>query len=120
MECNARPTQLDYPECWTYDVERLDAPDAGPDPCVPDHVRVGIAGWQSIADSLLARVDWDAAKHEATLTLERVESSVLGFREPPGVVLATLVLRDGGIRELRFGPGIVSRTHVASLVDAGR
>ncbi len=77
---------------------------------------LGISGWQSISDLLRAKVSYDPTHpREATFTLERVESSILGFRTPPGTLLATPVFDDKGVRVLRFGPGLSSRTGVRSL-----
>jgi hypothetical protein len=116
METNAHPSQRDYPEVWTYNVEPVAEPATEAGGCLPAHVTLGISGWQAISDLLRAKVGYDPTRpREATLTLERVESSVLGFRTPPGTLLARLVFDDKGVRELRFGPGISSKTHVRSL-----
>ena len=116
IEANPHPSQRDYPEVWTYDVAPVAEPATEAGGCLPAHVTLGISGWQAISDLLRARVGYDPTRpHEATLTLERVESSILGFRTPPGTLLATLVFYDTGVREFHFGPGIASRTHVRSL-----
>jgi hypothetical protein len=116
MEANPHPTQLDYPEVWTYNVDPVDEPATEAGGCLPAHVTLGVSGWQAISDLLLAKVGYDPAHpREATLTLERVEGSILGFNTPPGTLLATVVFDKGEVHEMRFGPGLPSRTHVRSL-----
>jgi hypothetical protein len=117
IEVNPHPTQHEFPEAWTYQIDPVAEPTTEAGGCLPAHVTVGISGWQAISDLLRARVGYDPTRpREATLTLERVESSILGFHAPPGTLLATLVFDDKGVRELRFGPGIASRTHARSLL----
>lgn len=115
-EFNPHPSQLDYPEVWSYDVDLVDEPATVAGGCLPAHVTLGISGWQMISDLLRVKVGYDPARpQEATLTLERVMSSIMGYHTPPGTLLATLVFKNGAVSELRFGPGIPSRSHVRSL-----
>lgn len=116
VEVNPHPSQTAYPEMWTYEVEPGSEPLTEAGGCLPGHVAIGVNGWQSISDLLRAKVGYDPARpREATLTLERVEASVLGFHASPGTLLATLVFEKGRVRELRFGPGMPSHTHARSL-----
>jgi hypothetical protein len=113
LECNPKPGQRDYPECWTYTVEPVaDQRDA----CLPARVKVTHSGWQAILDDLVARVEYDGTPpRTAKLVLEKVEGSIMGFSGKPGSVLATLAFGEGRVTELRFGPGMPSHIKTKAL-----
>lgn len=116
LECNPRPAQSDYPECWTYAIEPAPGASRGPGACLPAEVTLVRSGWQAMLDELRAKLVQPAERpNEATLTLTRVESSLSRFESRPGAVLGTLVFEAGEAKELRFGPGMRARTGVAAV-----
>jgi hypothetical protein len=77
---------------------------------------MSITGWQAIVDVVRVRVDYDAGRpREARLILESAGSSALAPKSKTGDELGTLVFEQGSVSELRFGPGMPSRTHRESL-----
>jgi hypothetical protein len=118
-ECNPRPKQRDYPECWRYLIEPVSEPDAGSG-CLPGHVTVTITGWPARIDVVRARVDHDASRpREVKLILESVEMGLIpremGSHQKPGALVGTLLFEHGVVSELRFGPAMPSQIHSASL-----
>jgi len=90
--------------------------------CVAGFVTLTVTGWPSIVDSVRARVVQTAVQPERVdLTLERVESSILGdasgrqasfsFPQKPGTELARVVLKEGVPIQLHRAKGVAHYTN---------
>jgi hypothetical protein len=55
LQCNPKPRTLDYPDCRTYTVARLD----GDETCQPARLSLGVSGFQAILDELRVEVRWE-------------------------------------------------------------
>jgi hypothetical protein len=119
-DCNPRPSQKDYPECYRYKISPISEGDSG-DPCLPAYATVTISGWPSILDSVRARVVRTARRrNEFELSLDRIESSIIRdalgptgkftFPERPGALLGTLLFKDGKSYRFRRSPRLAHCT----------
>lgn len=107
MECNPKPRTLDYPDCRTYGVKRLEN-DRG---CRPARLSLDVTGYQAISDGLIVKVQWEeGAVPRAKLLLERVEYSLGKNTLKPGMLMGTLVFEKGGPREMLLGVGMLGYT----------
>jgi hypothetical protein len=115
VEC--RPPRHDDLECWFYTIRRANEPNEDDNECLPRSILIDFSGGQANANVLRANVDYDntTRPHRATLTLDRVESTLTSFDVKSGTQLGTLIFENGHVSELRFGPGLPSQTGLRSI-----
>ncbi len=113
VDCNPKPAQRDYPECYTYAIE----PEAGAAPqdrCIPERVLLTLTGYPGIVVLAHARTSADGgAPTTIRLTLERLEGDLSArgiVPTKPGSLLGTIRVEDGAIREFRAAPGLAHHT----------
>jgi hypothetical protein len=117
-ECNPRPTQKDYPECWTYSFMTDQAADAGPS-CPPKHGDLFIGGWPGISDQKRIEIAYDGDPPKKARLIRVGKDTGPGFLGDTaggsGPDLGTLIFEGGVVKELVFGPGMHSHLHSRSV-----
>lgn len=110
-ECNPRPSQGDYPECWNYELMVSDAPSGGS--CLPKSADFFITGYGGLADQKHVAITYDAdPPTRAKLVQDRKDDSPMSDDKANGKELGEIVFVNGAPSELVFGKGMQS--HVGS------
>jgi hypothetical protein len=109
LDCNPKPSQQDYPECYSYTIEAASPVVEGR--CIPEKVTVTVSGWPGVIDVTEARAVPGAAGQFA-LTLAPVSGHPPGasFPKGRGAALGTLVVEGETIAELRRAKGLAHYT----------
>ncbi len=107
------PSQLDYPECYTYWFDLVRGQE---EVCPPTHLWMWVSGWPGVMDRYEVLLRADKEKGITTLVLAEQPGGQVGPRGPApgrrGDVLGHVKVVDGLFSE--FKPGKVIRSYQAN------